>query len=534
MGAGVGKALYHACAGALPSGREAVDMGCDGHAYMEREGKMAELPIATIVTVALIIIAVITLALTGYVKAPPDKAVIISGLSKKPRVLIGRAGFKLPFLERIDYLYLGQISVDIKTDQYIPTNDFINVKVDAVAKVRVTEDPEGMLLAERNFLNMPPDAIAFSLQDSLQGNMREIIGTLDLRTINTDRDSFSDQVMAKASKDMEKLGIEILSCNIQNVVDEHGLISDLGMDNTSKIKKDAAIAKAESEKEIAIAQARAEKEANDQRVQADTDIAVRQNELALRKAELKTAEDTAQARADAAYKIQEQEQQKSIQTAAVDVQIAKAEREAELKARQVEVAEQELAATVKKTADAEKYATEQEAAAQLEREKRDAEAKRYAAEQEAEAIRAKGEAEAAAIRAKGEAEAAMIRAKGIAEADALDKRAEAYQKFNQAAMAQMMIEVLPQVAGEIAKPLGNIDNISIYDGGGSGDADGGISRISGSVPVVIKQLFDTMSEATGVDMREIMRAQTYDAKVNKNIHVEGGIDGLPGTGDDAE
>ena len=91
-----------------------------------------------------------------------------------------------------------------------------------------------MKLAMRNFLNKEPANIAADLQDSLQGNMREIIGTLTLRAINTDRDSFSDQVMIKASKDMEKLGIDILSCNIQNVTDEHGLIQDLGMDNTSK------------------------------------------------------------------------------------------------------------------------------------------------------------------------------------------------------------------------------------------------------------------------------------------------------------
>ena len=182
---------------------------------------------------ALIIIVVMVIMLTGYVKASPDVAIIISGLKKTPRVLIGRAGIKVPFLEKVDHLHLGQISVDIKTDSYIPTNDFINVKVDAIAKVRIDTSPEGMLKAERNFLNKEPQEIAYELQDSLQGNMREIIGTLDLKTINTDRDSFSDQVMAKASKDMEKLGIEILSCNIQNVTDENGLIKDLGADNTS-------------------------------------------------------------------------------------------------------------------------------------------------------------------------------------------------------------------------------------------------------------------------------------------------------------
>ena len=205
------------------------------------------------------IILLLLLLTQGYVKAPPDHAYIISGIRKEPRVLIGRAGLKIPFFEQLDKLYLGQITVDIKTDEYIPTNDFINVMVDAVAKVRVAEDPERMKLAMRNFLNKEPSKIAADLQDSLQGNMREIIGTLTLRAINTDRDSFSDQVMTKASRDMEKLGIDILSCNIQNVTDEHGLIQDLGMDNTSKIRKDASIAKAEAERDIAIAKAAADR-----------------------------------------------------------------------------------------------------------------------------------------------------------------------------------------------------------------------------------------------------------------------------------
>ena len=216
---------------------------------------MIELVLTFILPIVLVAVLFILLLTQGYVKAPPDHAYIISGIRKEPRVLIGRAGLKIPFFEQLDKLYLGQITVDIKTDEYIPTNDFINVMVDAVAKVRVAEDPERMKLAMRNFLNKEPAKIAMDLQDSLQGNMREIIGTLTLRAINTDRDSFSDQVMTKASRDMEKLGIDILSCNIQNVTDEHGLIQDLGMDNTSKIRKDASIAKAEAERDIAIAKA---------------------------------------------------------------------------------------------------------------------------------------------------------------------------------------------------------------------------------------------------------------------------------------
>ncbi|MCQ2529394.1 MAG: flotillin family protein [Saccharofermentans sp.] len=474
---------------------------------------------AYLIVAGVILAIVLVIVLAGYVKAPPDQAYIISGARKKPRVLIGRAGVRIPIFERLDKLYLGQISVDIKTDTYIPTNDFINVKVDAIAKIRIKNDPEGLQLAAKNFLNKKPQAIAEDLSDSLQGNMREIIGTLDLKSVNTDRDSFSDQVMAKASRDMDKLGIEILSCNIQNVTDENGLIMDLGMDNTSKIKKDAAIAKAQAERDVAIAQAEANKAANDARVKADTEIAQKNNELDIKKSELKKNADAAQAMADAAYEIQNQEQQKSIQTATVNAQIAKAEREAELKQMEVTVRQQELAAAIEKKADAEKYAAQRAAEAELIRRQKAAEAAKYAAEQEAEGIRAKYKAEADGIEARGRAEAEAARAKGLAEAEAMEKKAEAYRKYNGAAMAEMMINIMPQMAAEIAKPLGQIDKINIY--GTAGEGGNGASQISGNMPIIMKQVFDTMSEATGVDFTEIMRANTYDAKVNKNINVSG-------------
>ncbi|MBQ7679061.1 MAG: flotillin family protein [Butyrivibrio sp.] len=491
------------------------------------------IPLVPILIIA--VLAIIILA-SGYVKAPPDKAFIISGMRKKPRILIGRAGIKVPFFERVDILYLGQMTVDIKTEQSVPTNDFINVNVDAVAKVRIGTGEEAIQLAAKNFLNKNPKQITEDLQDSLQGNMREIIGTLPLKAINTDRDSFSDQVMEKASKDMNKLGIEILSCNIQNVTDENGLISDLGMDNTAKIKKDAAIAKAQADRDVAIAKAEADKAANDARVLAQSEIAEKNNALAIKQAELKKLADTKNAEADAAYEIQQQEQQKTIQAAMVNAQIAKAEREAELRQREVTVKEQELAADVEKRADAEKYQAEKVAEAELlkrqkaaeaakyeqekaaEARKAQADAQKYAAEQEAAGIKAKYDAEAAGIAAKGRAEAESIKAKGLAEAEAMEKKAEAYRKYNGAAMAEMMIQIMPQMAAEIAKPLSQIDKINIYSTG-DGSGDSGAAQISGNMPVVMKQVFDMMSEATGVDFTEIMRAGTYDAKVNHNIHI---------------
>lgn len=447
--------------------------------------------------VIIFLVLFIIAAKTCYVKAPPNVAYIISGITKNPRILIGIGGFKIPLLERVDMLYLGQMSVDIKTSQSVPTNDFINVKVDAVAKIIVDKE-NGIYLAARNFLNMEPADITRSLQDSLEGNMREIIGTLDLKKINVDRDSFSDEVLKKAAKDMEKLGISILSCNIQNVVDDNGLIVDLGADNTAKIRKDASISKAVAERDVAIAEAAAKKEANDAQVHADLAIAQRQNELSIAKSELKRTADIKKAEADAAYAIQQQEQQKSIEVATVNAQIAKAEREADLKKQEVLVKEQILAATIQKQADADKYRVEQDALAEQAKRQREAEAQRYAMEQEAAAIKAKGEAEAAAM----------------------DKKAEAMKKYGQAAMAQMAIEVLPQVAKEVAAPLSKVDKITLY-------GEGGMGSLSGNVPSVMAKVFDTVKSATGIDLQEIAKGETYDAKVNKNISIDGKLPEFP-------
>lgn len=445
----------------------------------------------------------------SYVKAPPSNAYIISGLSKEPRILIGSGGFRIPFFERLDMVYLGQISVDIKTDVSVPTKDFINVDVDAIAKVRVIPTSEGTRLAAKNFLNMTPVQITEQLKESLQGNMREIIGTLELKPLNNDRDGFSDQVMKKASPDMAKLGIEIISCNIQNVTDEEGAIKDLGADNLARIKKDAAINRANAERDVKVEVAKAEKESNDARVDADTAIAIKKNDLALKQASLKKQADTAKAEADAAYKIQEKEQLKTINIKTIEAEIEKTKQVKVLTQEQVEIKANELKAKIEKQADADKYKVEKTAEAALEQKKREAEAAKYAMEQEAAGIRAKGEAEAYAIQKKGEAEAL-----------AMDKKAEAYKKYNNAAVIQMLVGVLPEVVKNVAEPISSIKQVKVFSGGG---AEGGVSSISGQVPVAIRQAFDVVKEATGVDMAEIMKAGTFDAKTTRNINLGGPV-----------
>ena len=460
--------------------------------------------------IILIVILAIIVMLASYVKAPPDVAFVISGIRKEPKVLIGRAGFKLPFFERKDELLLKQISIDIKTDDFVPTLDFIGVNIDAVAKVRVMTDEEGLQRAMTNFLNMKEDRIITALVDSLQGNMREIIGTVTLKELCNDRKIFGDQVQEKAQKDMNSLGIEIISCNIQHVIDQNDLIPALGQDNMAAIQKNASIAKANADRDVAIAQAQAKKEANDASVMSETEIAIKQNELAIKKAELKTVEDTKRAQADAAYKIQEEEQRKSIEVTATNANIARQEREVELKMREAEVQEQTLNANIRKQADAEKYKQQQmadvelykrqkeaeaqkyEQAQEAEAQKIKAEAVKYAMEQEAEAIRAKAVADAAGIRAKGEAEAAAIQAKAEAEAAGIDKKAEAMQKYGEAAIIEMLCQMYPLVAQAVATPLANVDSITMY---GSGNA----AKLTEDVTTSLKQIMDGVGDSLGIN-----------------------------------
>ena len=457
-----------------------------------------------IVPIIAVVVFILIIVLMGYVKAPPDQAYIISGLKKESKVLIGRAGIRVPFLERLDKLYLGQMTVDIKTEQSVPTSDFINVNVDAVAKVRISPSAEGIKLAAKNFLNKKPEEITRDLQDSLQGNMREIIGTLSLKEINTDRDSFSDQVMQKASKDMDKLGIEILSCNIQNVTDENGLIKDLGADNTRLIKKNAAIAKAQADRDIAIAQAEAERESNEARVQADTQIAQKQTELEIKQAELKIMADTKKAEADAAYEIKNQEQRKSIETATVNAQIAKTEREAELKAREVEVAKQTLSAEIREKAAAERYEQEQLADADLYKRQKEAEALKYEQELAAQAQKTAAEAakfakeqEAAGIAAVGRAEAESIKAKALAEAEGINKKAEAMQKYGEAAVVEMIMDALPVIAKNVAEPLSKVDKITMYGEGNS-------AKLLADIVNGTTQVTEGISAGMGIDIKSLI------------------------------
>ena len=460
--------------------------------------------VATFIPVILIVIAVIIILLTGYVKASPDTAYIISGLRRKPKVLIGKAGIKIPFFEKKDELNLQLIPIDVKTSSAVPTADYINIRVDAAVNVKISDEVDRLNLAAQNFLNKTTDYIAQVAREVLEGNMREIVGKMNLEEMVSDRQKFANLVKENAEPDLAAMGLDIVSFNVQNFVDSNGVIENLGVDNIVKIQKNAAISRAESEKEIAKAQANAQKEANDAQVNAETEIAMKQNELAIKKAELKKISDAKQAEADAAYQIQQEEQRKTIEVTTADADIARQEKEILLKQREAEVMEQALDAEVKKKAEAEKFARQQKADAELYERQRDAEAKKFEVEKEAEALKAQSEAqkysmeqEAEGIRTRGLAEAEAIRAKALAEAEGIEKKAEAMTKMGQAAVLEMYFNALPDVVKNAAEPLMKVDKITMY---GEGNSAKLVKDIMGTVT----QVTDGLKESTGVDLQGVL------------------------------
>ena len=452
-------------------------------------------PIALIIKIVVCFVVLVLAAIlckASYVKAPPDMAYIISGLHKNPRILVGKAGFKIPFFERLDQLSLGAIQIDVKTGSAVPTAEYINVRVDSTVSVRVGQSPEMIALAAQNFLNVGKDEIARKINDLLEGNIREIVGGMRLVEMIGDRKAFSEKVQENAVPDLARYGLELITFNVQNFIDDNEVITNLGIDNVAQISKNAAIARSNAEREVEVAKAENAKKANDAKVQAAEEIAKRDADLAIKQADLKRSVDTQKAQADAAMAIEAENQRKLKDVAATDANIAKAEREAALKQKQIELKEYELDALVRKQADADKYAAEKKAEADLIRRQKEAEAKRFEMEQQALAQKAKADADKYAA----EQQAAGILAVGEAEAQAIEKKAEAQKKMGDASIIEMTLQKLPEMMACAAAPMEKAGNITIY-------GDGGGTKIVQDVTSMATQMMAALKTA-GIDIQSIL------------------------------
>lgn len=441
---------------------------------------------------AIAAIFIIILLIAGYLKAPPDTAYIISGLGKR-RILIGKAGWRIPFFERVDKISLRVMQVDVKTSEAVPTNEFINVSVDGVANVKVSSDHDLLLRASESLLGMSRQELVSLVTQVLEGNMREIVGSVGLKEMVQDRQGVAKKITENVVPDMQKLGIEVVNFNIQSFRDNAGTIENMGIDNVEQIRKNAQIAKANAQRDIAIATAEAQQQANAIKVEADKKIAEQNADLSVQQAQMKVMADTKKAEADAAYSIQQETQRKTIEISRANADIARREKEAELMEKEIALQERKLDAEIRKQADAMKYKAEKEAEADLIKRQREAEAQKYEAIQQAEARKA----EAEALRFAMEQEAEGIRAKGLAEAEAIEKKAEAQRKMGEASILEMYLNALPEVVKGAATPLAQTDKIVMY---GDGNATRLIKDVMGSA----NQVVDGLKESTGIDLQALV------------------------------
>lgn len=478
-----------------------------------------------IIPILIILGILFVLSFLRYVRVPADKVAFISGF--RHRNVTGKLAFYIGYFERVDYLDLSLVTVDVNTSMFVPTNDFINIKADAIVKLQIPQDKSFLEKANRNFLNRKPEWIAGSVKDVLEGNLREIIGQMNLKDMVQNRKEFNIKVQDNVQPDLQEMGLKIVSFAVQSFTDEKGVIDNLGIENISKISKEASIAKANAEKEIAIARANANKEAQDIEIKTNEEIAIKTNALLIKKADLKIESDTKQASADMTYELEKERKRKELEEVQGEsnftretqaIRTNQAKLEAEIKVDQETKANAEL---YKRTKDAEakKIELEKDAEAKLFMKQKDAEAIKFEASQQAEAVLLKAKAEADAIKLKADAEAEAVKKRGeaeakatearlaaeaegkkkslLAEAEGLNQKAEAMKKYGEGAILEMYFKALPEIAKNVAAPLSNIDRITMYGADGT-------SNLVSSITQSISKISDGVQDSTGIDFKSVV------------------------------
>lgn len=435
-------------------------------------------------------------------KVSQDKALVVTGLKK--RVISGGGGLVIPLLERTDRISLENMKIEVRTDGAL-TEQGVDITADGVAVIKVKSDKESILAAVEQFNTgsekQTIEIIKDTAKDVLEGKLREIISKMTVEEIYKDREKFASQVQEVAAVDLAEMGLEIKAFTIRDIGDRNGYLEALGKKRIAEVKRDAQIAEAEANKETKIKTAEANQLGEAARLLSETQIAESTKEKELKVQSYRREQETSKAVADLAYEIEANKVQQEVEREKMQVQIVKKQKEIELAEQEALRKEKELEANVKKIAEAEKYASE-----------KSAEAGKYSEIQnalaEAEAIKAKGFANAEAKRAEGMAEVEIIREKGKAEAETLLRKAEAFKQYNDAAVTQMIIDKLPEIAKAVSEPLSKTEKIVIVD---SGKGDGkGAAKVTGYITDIVSSLPETVNALTGINLIDLMKKYTKE------------------------
>ncbi|WP_127579573.1 flotillin family protein [Paenibacillus koleovorans] len=454
-----------------------------------------------------------------YKTVSPDQAMIVTGTflgsknalidesGRRIKIVRGGGAFILPIFQKAEFLSLLSHKLDVSTPE-VYTEQGVPVMADGVAIIKIGGSVEDVATAAEQYMGKPPEALRSEAQEVLEGHLRAILGTMTVEEVYRNRDKFAQEVQGVAAKDLKKMGLQIVSFTIKDVRDKQGYLDALGKPRIAAVKRDAEIAQAQAIRDARIQKARAEEEGQKAELLRDTNIAEANREKELKVASFKKDQDMAKAEADQAYHVQEARSKQSVVEEQMKVEIVRKEREIDLETKEILRREKQYDAEVKKKADADRYAVEQAAEADKARRIREADATQYKIEAEAKANaeqkRLDGLAIADAERAKGTAESEVIRLRGLAEAEAKEKLAQAFEKFGQAAVLDIVMKMLPELAGKIAEPMQSIDKLTIVDTG-HGE---GAARVSNYVTSLMATAPEMLKSVSGLDVEKLIQGLT--------------------------
>jgi flotillin len=481
--------------------------------------------------VAFLLIALISIFMAKYKTAGPDEALIVTGSylgsknvhvdesGNKIKIIRGGGAFILPVFQQSEPLSLLSSKLDVSTPE-VYTEQGVPVMADGTAIIKIGGSIGEIATAAEQFLGKTKQDRENEAREVLEGHLRSILGSMTVEEIYKNRDKFSQEVQRVASHDLAKMGLIIVSFTIKDVRDKNGYLESLGKPRIAQVKRDADIATAEADKETRIKKAEADKEAKKAELERATEIAEAEKENQMKIADYRRDQDIAKARADQAYDLESARSKQEVTEQEMQIKIIERQKQIELEEKEILRREKQYDSEVKKKADADRYAMEQAAEANKRREIAEADANQYRIESqakaEAEKVRVDGLAKAEAEKAKGETEAEIIRLKGLAEAEAKRKIAEAYAQYGQAAILDMVLEMLPEYAKQVASPLANIDKITVVDTGSDG-SNGGANKVTGYATNLMSTMQESLKASAGIDVKELLENLSGKGNVRQSI-----------------
>ncbi len=443
-----------------------------------------------------------------YQTAGPNEVMIISGGPKRTitapdgskrqvgyRMKIGGGALVLPWVESVSILPLDVFSVGLKVERVYTSNSVV-ISAAGQAQVKVKGDENSIYLAAEHFLGKGGEAIETVAREVVEGYMRAVLGTRTVEQIISGQGEMAVEVMAAASKDLEAMGLVLLSFAFKEVTDEQGFITALAEPRIAQVKRDAVIAKAEAEKDAMVKTSLLKQEGDVIKLRTEEEVLKATSDFEIRRADQQSKVNEQRAQADVSYDLERFKLSQEVKTQEAEVQLVEKRKAIEIQQQEITRREKELEASVKRPAEAHDYQA------------------RIEAELEAYRKELEGKGKAAWIRVEGQAEAESIRAKGEAEAQALAARADSYKRYNQAALTEMFLNVLPDIAKAVSEPLSKVEKIIMVGDGG----EGGVSKLTGQVASVVAQVPTVVQSLTGLDLGRML--EQFAENKSKQIPAE--------------